>query len=268
MEGVFLCSEYLKSHPLYNTYGSDLATLAERDYPGQGIFRGCDIPAIDLDAFEISTETSNDCTSDGAIGIADCHANQLKNQRLLLTELRLGYENQRNLHFSNLQRKYRHSRDIMHNYDPDARIDPEFALIFTESLAPRARRWIRDWGLEAGKKDAKNWKAYNPESFCNHINYGKSLPLTPTEGTISFLESLCSNANIGVDELYIFKERVESYLWKIRGKNLSEDLKYFSEKILSFLSSVHFPNGEEGEYCQYLKEEIEGILTILNQSIK
>ncbi len=262
MEGVYLCSEYLESHPLFKSYGSSLTELAERDYPGEGIFRGYEIPTIDLDTFEKDKETSRDCTSDGVIGVADAKDSHLRNRRLLLTELRLGYENQKNLHFSNILKKYQHSCDILREEAEDVRIDSEFALIFTVSLCPRANRWIRSWATESSKKAAENWKAYSPESFCNYINYGKGIPLKPSEETISTVSNLCAQANIGFNELYGLKEKIEYYWYSIKGKNLSVDMEYFSERISNYLHSVSFPDGEEREYCELLKEEILEIILI------
>ena len=56
MKEVYLCSDYLKSHPLYKSFGSDSATLAKKDYPGKGYFEGKDIPSIDLVEFERKTK--------------------------------------------------------------------------------------------------------------------------------------------------------------------------------------------------------------------
>lgn len=262
MEDIYLCSDYLKAHPLYKIYGSNLFDQSEKDYPGKGFFSGYQIPSIDLDAFERDTKISNDCTSDGVIGVADCGVSQLKNRRLLLTELRLGYDNQKNLHFSNLQQKYRHSCEILYRFDSNVRIDPKFALIFTKSLTPKAKRWIRDWAHESTKKEAENWKVYYPESYCNYINYGKTLPLTPSEETIATIGSICSNSIIGYDNLCYFKEKMENYWWLLKGKNLMVDMEYFARNISLFISSATFPAGEEGEYCKLLKAEIEEIISI------
>ena len=40
MKEVYLCSEYLEDHPLFKLFGSDLASLAQKDYPGKGYFEG------------------------------------------------------------------------------------------------------------------------------------------------------------------------------------------------------------------------------------
>ncbi len=261
MEGVFLCSEYLQSHPLYELFGSDLANLAERDYPGQGIFKGCEIPSIDLDAFERSSDRSNDCTSDGVIGIADVSVCRFSSRRLLLTELRMGYETPKNLDFHNIRQKYIHSSDILHESDPVKTISSEFALIFKRNVAPIAQRKFWSWAKESSKRSAVNWKAYDPESFCNYISYGKTLPLMPTEETVAFVASFCAESHIAYDQLSNLKDKIVNYWWRIKGRNLSVDMEYLSARLSSFLSSVSFPIGEEGELCELLKEDIEEIIS-------
>ncbi len=262
MEGVFLCSEYLQSHPLYSLFGSDLATLAEKDYPAQGIFRGCYIPSIDLDAYEISTDTSNDCTSDSVIGIADADKSRLTARRLLLTELRIGYESPRNLDYQNIRQKYIHSSDILHEFDPGKRISSEFAMIFKKSVVPGAQRKFWSWARESSKKISASWKAYDTESFCNFINYGKDLPLKPSEETFAVVASLCVHSYIGCDDFYTLKEKIENYWWNMKGRNLRVDMEYFSKEIAAYLSSMKFPSGEDGELCELIKEEIEEIISL------
>ncbi len=197
MSEVYLCSDYLKSHPLFRDYSSDLATLAKKDYPGKDYFAGKNILTIDLDEYERNTKRSNDCTADGVVGIADVLDARLVNRRLLLTELRMDYENPKNLDFSNIRRKYVHSSEILRESDGEKRIDSNFALIFSESVASKARRWISNWSKESSKKDAADWTVYTSESFCNYINYGKTLPLEPSCKTIAFIESLIGNTEIG-----------------------------------------------------------------------
>lgn len=257
---VYLCLDYLKSHPLFRGYGTDLASLAKRDYPSKDYFGGKDIPSIDLDEFERNIHRSNDCTSDAVIGIADVLEAKLANRRLLLTELRMDYENQKNLDFSNLRRKYIHSAEILREYDSEKRIDSNYSLIFSTKITPKARRWISSWAKESSKKEAANWRVYSPESFCNYINYGKTLPLFPSEETVVFVRGLFGDSEIGYDKFYLLKDRIESYWWKIKGKCLSADMDYFSKEIRTYLSSLRFPEGEEGMLCGLLKEDIEEIL--------
>lgn len=165
MKEIYQCAEYLQSHPLFREYACDLTALAQKDYPGKGYFEGKEIPSIDLDEYERHTSRSNDCTSDAVIGIADVIESRMTNRRLLLTELRMDYENPKNLDFSNIRRKYVHSFEILQQYDADKRIDSEFALIFSEATEAKAKRWIRSWSRESSKKEAANWATYTPGKF-------------------------------------------------------------------------------------------------------
>lgn len=260
MKEVYLCSDYLESHPLFKSFGSDLATLAEKDYPGKGYFEGKDIPSIDLDDFERKTKRSNDCTSDGAVGIADVSDSRMSYLRLLLTELRMDYENHKNLDFSNIRRKYVHSFDILQQYDPDKRIDSGFALIFSERTQPKAQRWIKSWSRESSKKEAANWSSYTPESFCNFINYGKTLPLRPLADTVAMVRDWSSRKEIGYDGFSVLAEKIEEYWTKLKNRYLLIDMRYLSDQMQEYLSKVAFPTGEEGELCRLLQEEVENMI--------
>ncbi|MDE6291657.1 MAG: hypothetical protein K2M16_08995 [Muribaculaceae bacterium] len=265
MKEVYLCSEYLRTHPLFKSFGSDLASLAQKDYPGKGYFEGKDIPSIDLDEYERKTKLSNDCTSDGVVGIANVLDSRMTNRRLLLTELRMDYKNQKNLDFSNIRRKYIHSSEILRKYDPEKRIDPEFALVFSNSTAPKARRWINNWAKEASRRDAANWKACDPESFCNHINYGKELPLHPTQETLSLVEGWCSKCVTGYNELSKLKESVEMYWAKLITRYLLPDMQYVSTKVSAYLDGLSVPRGDDGELFLLEKNEIEQIIRICDK---
>ncbi len=262
MEEVYLCSEYLRTHPLFKSFGSDLASLAQKDYPGKGYFEGKDIPSIDLDEYERNTKLSNDCTSDGVVGIADVLDSRMTNRRLLLTELRMDYKNQKNLDFSNILRKYTHSSEILREHDSEKRIDSEFALVFSNSTASKARRWISNWAKESSKKDAANWKAYDPEGFCNYINYGKELPLRPMDETFGIVAGWCNKAIDGYNDISELREKVEIYWSKLKIRYLLPDMQYVSKELSAYLAALSAPPGEEGELFRLEKSEIERIIRI------
>lgn len=262
MREVYQCPDYLKSHPLFSDYGSDLAALAQKDYPGQGVFKDCEIPAIDLDSYEVSLRRSNDCTSDGVIGIANVSRAGLTNRRMLLTELRIGYQNPANLDYHNIKKKYVHSVDILQEHDPEARIDSEFAMIFKKSKVSLSQRRFWSWAKEPSKKDAASWKAYDPEGFCNYINYGKDLSLQPTQETLIFVECLCGNGITGYNELSELREKVEYYWDMLKRKYLVPDMQYVSNRLVAYLAALSVPPGEEGELFRLEKSEIEQIVRI------
>ncbi len=172
----------------------------------------------------------------------------------------MAYENPRNLDFSNIRKKYIHSSEILREFNAEKRIDSNFALIFSKSIAPRARRWISSWAKESSRKDAADWKVFSPESFCNYINYGKTIPLAPSEETVAFVNSLLCENKIGYDKFSMLKDNIESYWWTLKGQNLTVDMEYLADRLLSYLSSVRFPAGDEGMLCELLKEDLEGFI--------
>lgn len=255
---IFHCPEYLKQHPLMSTYPSSLTLLSDRDYGCGSYFCDCEIPSIDLDSYEKDLSGVNDCTSDGVIGIADIVEGNTQNKRLLLTELRMGYENRENIRFSGIVDKYTHSCDILRHEDCNCRIDPGFALIFKPEMVAKAKSRIFSWSRESSKKVAKNWIVFSPESFCNHINYGKSLPLTPEERTV-ILVSKWKDTKIfeSFEKFNDFIEEIRKYFYELIGKRLTTDIEYVKDSLIVLFKSMTFPQGEDGDLSEYLLKEFK-----------
>ncbi|MDE5881046.1 MAG: hypothetical protein K2H60_04895 [Muribaculaceae bacterium] len=173
---------------------------------------------------------------------------------------KLGYKNVENLSFSKIKRKYTHSYEILRQYDHDVHIDERFALIFSKDRVSKAYSWIKRTARESAKKEAANWDVYSPESFCNYINYGREIPLSPTEETKEKVCRWCSNYNIGFDELVIICEEISNYWWKIKGNRLIVDQEYVVKNIKPFLSALIPPEGEDIEMYDFAKTELLSIL--------
>ena len=95
-------------HSLSQKFGSSLKEISDRDYADKGYFE-CDIPAIDIDSYEVSLHGDNQRTVDAAIGICNERQGLPVNERLLLVELRMNYKNVDNLSISTLSEKEAHS---------------------------------------------------------------------------------------------------------------------------------------------------------------
>lgn len=253
MGDIFHCPEYLNLHPLMSEYPSSLSLLSDRDYGDGSYFKGYDIPSIDLDSYEKSIEGSNDCTADGVIGIAETIGKDVGNKRLLITELRMGYENCNNLSFSNIMRKYNHSCDILRFKSCDCKIDNKFALIFKPKVVAQARRLVFSWSKESSKRAAKYWSVLCPESFCNYINYGKEPPLKPTEKTVGIVDKWKENKSLtSFEQFNDLISEMRNYLYEMKNKYLIADLKYIEDHISVLLDSISFPSGDDGELSRWL----------------
>lgn len=258
MSEIFHCPGYLQQHPLMSRYPASLALLADRDYGCGSYFKGRDIPSIDLDSYEKDKGGDNDCTSDGVIGIADIVDRDLRNRRLLLTELRMGYENQENIRFSSILGKYSHSCDILREEDAECRIDDTFALIFKPDLEAKAKSRIFNWRRESSKSVSKKWLVFSPETFCNYINYGKSLPPAPREKTVTLMAKWkameeCMEFGPFADLI----EEIRNYLYELYGKHLQTDIEYLKDNLPSLFEKISFPEGEDGDFSRYLLNEFK-----------
>ena len=86
----------VREHSLYARCPSTLNEISNRDYPGTDYFNP-DIIGLDMDDYERRTcygHANN--TVDAVIGICTCQNKKKSSPRLLLVELRMGYEKANN----------------------------------------------------------------------------------------------------------------------------------------------------------------------------
>lgn len=258
MSEIFHYPEYLDQHPLMSKYPSSLAELSDRDYGHSCYFCNCEIPSIDLDSYEKDLGGDNDCTADGVIGIADIVEGNAQNRRLLLTELRMGYENRENIRFSGIEDKYSHSCDILRHGDYNCRIDQMFALIFKPDMEAKAKSRVFSWRRESAKKAAKKWVVFSPDSFCNYINYGKSIPLSPSEKTL-LLVSRWSELQIfeSFESFDDYMCEIRKYMYELIGKHLTTDIEFIKKNLVNSFKSITLPKGDDKELSEILLKDFK-----------
>lgn len=163
------------------------------------------VNAIDVDAYETSLPGDNQCTIDTAIGIADYKNNQLGNKRLLLVELRLNYQhNGENSSITEMQKKERHTRDILNQ----GLVDIRCFFIFNNSVAPRKRNEINRHAHVHGF--LKMWNIVSPAEFNNYFIFQQDCPYQP------------------ITDISAIKNRGKNLL---SGGNVSEFLELISNTI-------------------------------------
>ena len=92
---------------------------------------------VSLDDYEAKVlKGSNDCTMDAAIGIGNYANNRVTTSRLMLVELRMGYDNVDNLSASSLENKISHSENLLSGH----RIDKNNYFIFRDGVAAQRER--------------------------------------------------------------------------------------------------------------------------------
>ena len=149
MEELIYSNEIVRTHPFYRFCNSTLNSVSNRDYPGTDYFRS-DIECLDMDTYEknVSQSSNPECTVDAVIGVSNYVSNKPSNTRLMLIELRMGYENVGNLSKSVLENKISHTRSLLGAEIP---IDKKSYFIFSEKAAPQANSVFHRFRKEGGK---------------------------------------------------------------------------------------------------------------------
>ena len=157
MARVF-CNEYVERHPLSNLYSADLEDLSFRDYHPRHYFKP-GIKCIDLDGYAKSFHSGyTQETVDAVIGLEE--KENRSRRYLLLVELRLDYDNMKNLKVANLKAKEDNSKQML-RLDMDINICPELFLLFKHDVIQQAERYVRNLSREA----KRNWIAREPTQF-------------------------------------------------------------------------------------------------------
>lgn len=166
-------NDVVTSHPFAYYCQSTLEQIAERDYCRAGWFderTSC----LSLDEYETAMRTgSNNCTMDAAIGIGNYENNRVTTLRLMLVELRMGYENTENLSVSSLDGKINHSRNLLSGCS----IDSNNYFIFMENVSAQAKNWAERKRNEGGVRNS--WVMLSVDEFNLLIHFVEDMPYVP-----------------------------------------------------------------------------------------
>lgn len=244
-------------HSLARGFLSSLKEISDRDYPGKNYFKH-DIPALDIDRYEVSREGSNQKTADAVVGICNRRQEKPVNGRLLMVELRMNYRNVENLSVSALSGKESHTRDILHGCPDDVLVDLTYCLVFDPGLEELATRWL--FRQQRANSRLNAWKSFSPEKFCNYINAGVELSPDPKEETIILGERLKHAAEKSdVDLLEAEWDAVREYMTLCGLRYELIECRYLSDVIKEALSSFdesNVLNEYERGYLHLLRDEM------------
>ena len=150
-----------------------LDQLAEKDYHRDGYFDKR-IKCLSLDDYEEKVcGGSKDNTMDAAIGIYDYLNNRTVNSRLMLVELRMGYDSADNLSKGSLEHKIGHSRDLL----SDTRVDKVNIFIFTDGVAPKAKSWATRMAHASSVNP--DWEMLGVSQFNELLKFESDMPYQP-----------------------------------------------------------------------------------------
>lgn len=110
---------------------------------------------------------------DAAIGIGNYANNRVTTSRLMLVELRMGYDNVDNLSASSLENKISHSENLLSGHH----IDKNNYFIFKDEVAAQAKSWAERKKKEGGVCHV--WVVLSVDEFNHLIQFVEDMPYVP-----------------------------------------------------------------------------------------
>lgn len=168
---------------------------------------------INLDAWEISRNGSNDRTIDTAVGIADFDTIRQTdiNHRLLLVELKLDLTGRGfNLRKSELQRKDTHSRQALLINE---RVDSATLYLIPEDRKAEARSFYSRWLREPDKSSISHWQFLTPTELNTLIADPADHPYQPQTDPKAISQSIssCIDAESLNKEIETWIQKAQEY---------------------------------------------------------
>ena len=165
----------VKEHPFYSSCNSTLNKVSNRDYPDSNYFNP-DIVCLDMDTYEscVLRKSQADRTVDAVIGISTYENNRESDPRLLLIELRIGYENVSNLSRTEMTGKVTYTKSLLGG---EKTIAKESLFIFNNKIAPQAERWFDRQSRTGG--ELKHCRVCSVTDFSTIIHSISDFPYEP-----------------------------------------------------------------------------------------
>lgn len=177
-------NDIIVSHPFARHCQSTLDGIAAKDYQKSGWFDKR-IICLSLDDYEANVlQGSNDCTMDAAIGIGSYANNRITTSRLMLVELRMGYDNAENLSVSSLENKISHSKNLLSGHP----VDNDNYFIFKNTVVAQARNWAERRRKEGGVRYA--WVLLSVDEFNHLIQFVEDMPYVPKNDLVQIAKEL------------------------------------------------------------------------------
>lgn len=171
MEQILINNQVVHRHPLWTVLCGSFQELVRADSNNIHCFDS--LPNIDclaLDKYNSTFNISNGGkTGDSALGIS-CRGKQggLVSDEILFVELRLRYNNGRNISFTELKGKVDNSISILGRTIP---IHPMCYFVFKDNVAPVAKSYLqRKIGASKNRASAKAFQIVGNSEFRNNIS--------------------------------------------------------------------------------------------------
>lgn len=191
MDAAVYDNAVVRSHPIYPLAKNTLKAISDRDYPNGAYPFDQGIECLDMDSYEHSLpKNPHDKTVDAVIGISTYVNNRTSSPRLLLVELRMGYESADNVQRKELVSKVRHTIELLGH---QIAIEKERIFVFNGNVAPQAISKFAAWKRE--NNAAKDFTALSVNQFIDNFPSYASMPYTPTNNPDSIRNEIISHEN-------------------------------------------------------------------------
>ena len=178
MEALIYDNVIITEHKLYPVCGKKLQDVSEKDYHGKKYFDE-HIECLDMDKYE-DIECAGDKrnkkeTVDAVIGIKKhLDKNRFSSPYLMLLELRMGYENVKNLSGTKLAEKVSHTKELLGRGTP---LYDTIYFVFKNNVAQRVISMFHNMKLE--NRNLKNCEPISTDDFNKYIKSENDYPYEP-----------------------------------------------------------------------------------------
>lgn len=230
MENWIYNNSVVEKHSLYPLCNSTLNEVSNRDYPNTNYFNP-NIKCLDMDTYEknILRKSYANHTADAVIGISTYENNQELNPRLLLIELRIGYESTSNLSKTEIEGKVTHTKFLLSG---EKTIEKESIFIFSKKVASQAKRWFDRQSRTGG--ELKDCKVCSVSDFATIIKSISDFPYEP------------------IHKAEDIKNSIQQYEKKAEWKRLFAQVKYWCTKAEEY----RYKNHSESQHITDVIKEI------------
>ena len=262
MEELIINNTYIHEHPLWTCCNSTLQNIAKRDYPNKNYFSNIStIDTLDLDSYEKSLHSTNmQCTGDAAIGIAKRkNANSLLDPAYMIVELRMGYDNGKNISLTEICKKVEHSKELL-NKSYSSHIHNKYYFIFKESTAPQAKHILSRETHELDR--ISDYNIISVSEFESMMMDPEDIPYVPKYNKVDIEKSFKSSEEISVFNLNDFCKKFRKWLERVeyyKERYILYEAKHISQvllEIISHLDKRDFSDEEKLE-IEILEEELD-----------
>lgn len=194
MEALIYDNGIITEHELYPVCGKKLQDVSEKDYHGKKYFDE-HIECLDMDEYEKKACRAGDRkeTVDAVIGIKKhLGKNNFSDSYLMLLELRMGYENVKNLSGTKLTDKVSHTQEILGRDKP---LYGTIYFVFENRVAQRALSMFHS--IKRANRNLKNCEPMSTDDFNRYIKPRSSYPYEPENDVAEIRKQLDINSYPG-----------------------------------------------------------------------